>query len=122
MILTTPKAVSVPGGYVVPVHDGIVFRCHASGVHENSVLSWNIDLGHLTLNETATFELGVDSNHRLTVNENYKKNPAEVRIHNLQLNESGSKIQCLGYIGIEEVNSSIVHIFVEGRLYTISHF
>ena len=122
MILTTSKAISVPGGYVVPVHDGIVFRCHAPGVHENSVLSWNIDLGPLTLNETATFELGVDSNHKLTVNENHKKNPAQVHIHNLQLNESGSKIQCLGHVGIQEVISSIVHIFVEGLLYTISHF
>ena len=59
----------------------------------------------------------MDSNHKLTVNKNYKSNPAEVHIHNLQLNESGSKIQCLGF-GIQEVMSSVVHIFVEGQLST----
>ena len=64
----------------------------------------------------------MESNHKLTVNENYKSNPAEIRIHNLQLNESGSKIQCLGHAGVQEVISSIIHIFVEGQLYAISHF
>ena len=121
VILTTPKAVSVLGGYVVPVHDDIVFRCHAPGVHENGVLSWSIDLGPLTLNRIPTVKLEMDSNQKLTVNENYENNPAEVHIHNLQLNESGSNIQCFGYTGIQEVKSSIVLIFVEGQVYTISH-
>ena len=120
VILSTSKAINVPGGYVVPVHDDIVFRCHALGLHENGVLFWNIDIGPSTLNETTTLELEMDSNHKLTVNKDYKRNPAEVHIHNLQLNESGSKIQCLGYIGIEEVKSSILQIYVEGQLNTIS--
>ena len=113
--LTASKALSVPGGYVVPVHHDVVFRCHVPDVHRDNILRWNIVLGPLTLNRTTTLELERESNHKLTVNENYKSNPAEVQIYNLQLNESGSKIQCLGY-GIQEVMSSISHIFVEGQL------
>ena len=127
LTVTSPDAVSVPGGYVVPVGKDIVFRCHAPQHRPHNEFHWNIKLGDFVKNITKLSSENFPSAliHKISKNISYLSNPTILNVHNPQLNESGSTIQCL-LLGRsdndEDLRSNVVHIFVEGQLSTIDQF
>ena len=127
LTVTSPDAVSVPGGYVVPVGKDIVFRCHAPQLRPHNEFHWNIKLGDFVKNITKLSSENFPSAliHKISKNISYLSNPTILNMHNPQLNESGSTIQCLllgRTVNDKNLLSTVVHIFVEGQLSTIDQF
>ena len=122
VILTaTDGAVSVPGGYVVPLNGSLTLICNATGAMFSSLVSlqWNITLVGSTSVIGTRGTLDSSGRGKYSVPDGLQtENPTLLRVHNLQLNESSSTFQCSvpdnlgGYLA----RSQAQVVFVEGEM------
>ena len=125
VILTaTDGAVSVPGGYVVPLNGSLTLKCNATMYPSVTSLHWNITLNGSTSVRGSGGTLSRRPQGKYSVPDSLlTENPTLLRIHNLRTQENGSTCQCgvpdpLG-VSIESSQSKVV--FVEGEMFILLH-
>ena len=125
VILTaTDGAVLVPGGYVVPLNGSITLKCHATMLSSLASLHWNITLKGSTSVRGSSGTLISIYRGKYSVPDGLQtNNPTLLRIHNLQLQENGSTVQCVvpTYLGGYFASSPAQVVFVEGELFKLLH-
>ena len=130
VILTaTEGAVSVPGGYGVPQNGSITLKCHATMYPSITSLHWNITLNGSTSVRGSGGTLSISERGKYSVPDGLQtENPTLLRIHNLQIHENGSSVQCAvpDLSGVHVASSQAKVVFVEGApfilLYKICTF
>ena len=115
--LTATDAYPVPGGYVVPVNDSITLHCEAQvpPYKRNTILQWNIAMSTYSRNGTLATDIAQEFSNKFTRVQTYLKNPTMLRIHNLQISENRSTVQC-SVSNLANTGSQVITIFVEGKL------
>jgi hypothetical protein len=113
----TDGAVPVPGGHVVPLNGSITLKCHATNGMFSSItlLQWNITGNISGLGSGGA--LSSSGQGKYSVPKGSRDNPTLLSIHNLQLNESSSTVQCgvpNNLQGGYHARSEAKFIFVEG--------
>ena len=123
VILTaTDGAVSVPGGYVVPLNGSLTLKCNATTFSSLASLFWNITLNGSTSVRGSSGTLSRNSQGKYSVPDTLQtENPTLLNIHNLQLHENGSTVQCgvPNLSGVYVAISQAKVVFVEGELFIL---
>ena len=123
ILSATDGAVSVPGGYVVPLNGSLTLKCNATTFSSLASLLWNITLKDSTNVRGSSGILSRNYEGKYSVPNYYNtlqtENPALLTIHNLQLHENDSTVQC-GVLNpssaVYVASSQAKVVFVEGEM------
>ena len=125
ILSATDGAVSVRGGYVVPLNNSLTLKCHATTFTSEASLQWNITLvGSTSVRGNGGTLASIGQGKYSLPKGIQTENPTLLRVHNLQLNESGSTIQCGvpdNLRGGYHARSQAKFIFVEGEMAICLH-
>ena len=101
----------------MPVNGNITFRCEAQGpdYDRTTGLRWNIAMGIYSGNKTHASVFASKFSNRFTHLLADVNNPAILCIHNLQLSENRSTVQCL-VANVANSGSQVITMYVEGKL------
>ena len=101
----------------MPVNGSITLQCEAQGpgYHNHTGLQWNIAVGTYSRNETHAAVVASLSGNKFTYVQTDVNNPAILHIHNLQISENRSTVQCL-VANVANSVSQAITIYVEGKL------
>ena len=99
------------------MNGSITLHCEAQGPRygRNTHLQWNIALGSYSRNDTNAELIAVLFNNKFTHVQPDVNNPDILRIHNLQISENKSTVQCL-VANDDTTESQVITIYVEGKL------
>ena len=112
-------AVSVPGGYVVLLNGSLTVKCNATMYPSITSLHWNITLNGSTNVRGSGGTVSSSGRGKYSVPDGLQiENPTMLRIHNLQLHENGSTVQCAvpDLSGVYVASSQAKVVFVEGEM------
>ena len=101
----------------MPVNGYITLHCEAQvpPYSRNTDLQWNIAVGTYSKNETHAAVIASEPSNRFSHVQPDVSNPAILRIHNLQISENRSTVQCL-VTNLADTGSQVITIYVEGKL------
>jgi hypothetical protein len=118
ILSATDGAVSVPGGYVVPLNGSLTVKCNATTFPSLTSLHWNITLKDSTNVRGIGGTLSRNYPGKYSVpNTLQTENPTLLTIHNLQLHENDSTVQCgvlNPFSAVYVASSQAKVVFVEG--------
>ena len=113
--------------YTVPVGASLILTCHAGSPYASwAPLYWDINLGNFSVRGQTSSNLMSNNGGKFSTpsGSNGKQNPSTLEIHNMQVKENGSSIQC----GVPDTMaenmysdvSRVIYILVESELYCMS--
>ena len=99
------------------MNGSITLHCEAQGPDygRNTNLQWNLALGSYSRNRASAEFIAFDFSNKFTDLQPDVNNPDILRIHNLQISENISTVQCL-VANLDNSGSQIITIYVQGRL------
>ena len=99
----------------MPVNGSITLHCEAQGpeYYYYTGLQWNIALGTYSKNEKSAAVIAFESRNKFTYVQPDVNNPAVLRIHNFQISENRSTVQC-SVTNLANTGSQVITIYAEG--------
>ena len=71
-------------------------------------------MGTYSKKEESAAVIALEFSNKFTYVQTDVKNPAPLRIHNLQISENGSTVQC-SVTNVDDTGSQVITIYVEGK-------
>ena len=99
------------------MNGSITLHCEAQvpPYKSKTELHWNIAVGTYSRNETHAAVVASLAGNKFTYVQTDVNNPAILHIHNLQISENRSTVQCL-VANVANSVSQVITIYVEGKL------
>ena len=101
----------------MPVNGSITLHCEAQGppFTNTTKLQWNLAVGIYSKNGKSAAVIALEYMNKFTYVQPDVENPAVLRIHNLQISENRSTVQC-SVTNHADTGSEDIIIYVEGKL------